>query len=87
MTMTIPKLRNREETIMRYIIDHVQQHHYAPSIREITNACHISSVSVTMYNLNTLAAKGFLNKAPGKARAIILTQQAATWNSQDTHSA
>lgn len=87
MTTTIPQLRSREEAIMRYIIDHMELHHYAPSIREITDACHISSVSVTMYNLNTLAAKGFLNKAPGKARAIILTQQAENWNSQSTHSA
>lgn len=46
------------------------EHGYPPSIRDICQACHISSTSVADYNLRALERAGFIRRARDVSRGI-----------------
>ena len=48
------KLSQRQETILAFINEYMDDHGYPPSIREIGAAAGISSTSVVDYNLKAL---------------------------------
>ena len=48
------KLSARQEAILDFIGNFVDENGYPPTIREIGKACSISSTSVVNYNLNKL---------------------------------
>ena len=68
--VTRPTLSARQGAILRFIRGHIRTHGYAPGVREIGEACDISSTSVVTYNLDRLEALGFIRRAPGRVRAI-----------------
>ncbi len=76
MTLTYTpsdELSARQRAIYGYIVEYVRDHRVPPAIREIADACDISSTSVVAYNLAKLGEKGFL------ARVLVIPEQARSW--------
>ena len=48
------KLSERQQMIMSFIENFIEEHDYPPTIRDIQNGCNISSTSVVAYNLDKL---------------------------------
>lgn len=70
--MTERQGKATRERILRFIIDYIQQHGYAPTIREIGAGVGLKSTSSVMTHLMKLFAEGKLETdAPeGSPRAI-----------------
>ncbi len=66
----------RQQKILEFIRQHVQQHGYPPSVREIGDAVALRSSSTVHGHLNRLEARGFLRRDPTKPRTIELLTQA-----------
>ena len=66
------KLSDKQQRILDYIHDFIQDHPYPPSVREIQQGCSISSTSVVDYNLRLLQREGFLRRSPEISRSIEL---------------
>ena len=66
------KLSDKQQRILDFIRDFVQDHPYPPSVREIQQGCSISSTSVVDYNLRLLQRDGFLRRSPEISRGIEL---------------
>ena len=78
LTGNIP-LRDKQARILEFIREFTSLHCYPPTIREITNACNISSTSVTDYNLRQLEKRNYLTRKRGIARSIVLTDLGQSW--------
>jgi repressor LexA len=63
-------LSGKQRRIYEYIGDFIDQHDYPPSIRQIQDACSISSTSVVDYNLRILEKGGFIRRDREVSRAI-----------------
>jgi repressor LexA len=70
---TADGLSQRQENILNYIQQFVQQRGYSPSIRDIQTDLEISSTSVVAYNLKALQEKGKLDREGKISRGIRLT--------------
>ena len=66
------KLSDRQQRIMEFIRIYLREHGYPPAIREIQQACNISSTSVVDYNLHILQREGFLRRSREVSRGIEL---------------
>ena len=58
-------LSAKQQRIFEFIRDFIDRHDYPPSIRQIQEACEISSTSVVDYNLRILEGKGFIRGGYG----------------------
>jgi repressor LexA len=88
-------LSAKQQSILRFIRAFIEQHDYPPSIRQIQEACRISSTSVVDYNLKALERQGFIRRGrrPRTMAIPIIGRIAAgqpipvpaadTWNSAD----
>lgn len=65
-------LSYKQQNILRFIRDFQREFEYAPSFREIRDACGLSSTSVVQYNLRALERLGHLRMTPGTDRSIVL---------------
>lgn len=65
-------LSPRQESILKFIRDFVNDKDYPPSIRDIQDGCDISSTSVVDYNLKGLETKGFIRRDREVSRGIEL---------------
>lgn len=63
---------NRQDEVHAFIVRHVRQNGYAPSIREICSALGLRSTSTVHYHLTALAKRGIIQWEGGKNRAIKL---------------
>lgn len=63
----------RQRKIFEYIRDFIDEHDYPPSIRQIQDACSISSTSVVDYNLRILERMGYIKRDREVSRAIEVT--------------
>lgn len=72
MTMPDVKLSRRQEAIIKFIGEFVDDNGYPPTIREIGSACNISSTSVVNYNLNKLERAGLLARDREVSRGLRL---------------
>ena len=63
-------LSAKQQRILDYIRDFIEEHDYPPSIRQIQEACDISSTSVVDYNLRGLESKGYIRRDREVSRAI-----------------
>lgn len=63
----------RQRKIFEYIRDFIDEHDYPPSIRQIQDACGISSTSVVDYNLRILERMGYIKRDREVSRAIEVT--------------
>jgi len=69
------QLSPRQEGILAFIREFIQENGYPPTIREIGRAVGISSTSVVNYNLNVLQNKGFLSREQDVARGLRLIEK------------
>lgn len=66
------KLTERESQIYNYIVKYMEEHMYAPAIRDIGEALDIKSTSTVFNYLSRLAGKGLIEVIPESPRAIKL---------------
>ncbi len=67
------ELSPRQRRVLDFIRRYIDEHGYPPTIREICEACEISSTSVANYNLRRLAEAGYIRRSDRLSRAIELT--------------
>ena len=67
-------LSAKQQRILNYIRDFIEEHDYPPSIRQIQQACEISSTSVVDYNLRILERQGHIRRDREVSRAIEVLQ-------------
>lgn len=67
-------LSMKQRRILEYIRNFIEEHDYPPSIRQIQEACDISSTSVVDYNLRILERIGYIRRDREVSRAIELLQ-------------
>jgi repressor LexA len=68
--VTTRSLTGRQQAILDCIADHVEQHGYPPSVREIGESVGLGSPSTVHAHLETLERLGYLRRDPTKPRAI-----------------
>jgi len=68
----LKKLSSRQQSILQFIGEFVEERGYPPTVRDIQNACDISSTSVVDYNLNILQREGHIRRSPEISRGIEL---------------
>jgi repressor LexA len=66
----VSDLSPKQQRILDFIRQHMEDHSFPPSIREICGACEISSTSVADYNLNALERKGYIRRNADISRGI-----------------
>lgn len=66
------KLSRRQEDILNFIADFIDDHHFPPTVRDIQAGCEISSTSVVDYNLHILQRESHLRRLPEVSRGIEL---------------
>jgi len=73
-------LSPKQRRIFEYIRGFIDEHDYPPSIRQIQEACQISSTSVVDYNLRILERLGYIRRdreisrgieLPGRGRRVV----------------
>jgi len=68
-------LSPKQQSILRFIRQFIDEHDYPPSIRQIQDGCKISSTSVVDYNLKKLEGDGYIRRDREVSRAIELLQR------------
>ncbi len=76
--MTQRDLSDRQRKMLEYIQSFVQENNYPPTIREIGEACDISSTSVVNYNLEKLVKAGLIVRDEKISRGIQLPHRIET---------
>lgn len=66
------QLSPRQQSILQFIRDFIEERNYPPSVRDIVQGCRLSSTSVADYNLNILEEQGFIRRARDISRGIEL---------------
>ena len=66
------RLSPRQERILQFIHDFLDEHQYPPTVRDIQTGCEISSTSVVDYNLRILQRGGYLHREADVSRGIEL---------------
>jgi repressor LexA len=65
----------KQQSILRFIRQFIEEHDYPPSIRQIQDGCGISSTSVVDYNLKKLEGDGYIRRDREVSRAIELLER------------
>ena len=65
-------LSDRQERILEFIGEFLDENHYPPTVRDIQTGCEISSTSVVDYNLRILQREGHLRRRNEVSRSIEL---------------
>ena len=65
-------LSEKQQRIIAFLREFLEEHDYPPSIRDIQQGCDISSTSVVDYNLKRLEEKGLIRRDREVSRAIEL---------------
>jgi len=68
-------LSPKQQSILRFIRQFIEEHDYPPSIRQIQDGCGISSTSVVDYNLKKLEGAGYIRRDREVSRAIELLER------------
>jgi repressor LexA len=68
------ELSAKQRRILEFIREFIDGHDYPPSIRQIQEACDISSTSVVDYNLRILERHGYIRRDREVSRAIELLE-------------
>jgi repressor LexA len=79
--MTDP-LTPLERKVYRYLIDFLAEHTYQPSVREIGQRFQIRSTKTVAALLQTIADKGYIERAPGRSRGVKLLGYSSIGNVQ-----
>jgi repressor LexA len=65
----------KQQSIIHFIRQFIDEHDYPPSIRQIQDGCRISSTSVVDYNLKKLEGNGYIRRDREVSRAIELLER------------
>lgn len=77
MTASVaPLLTVRQRRILEYVRSHHAEHGYAPSLRDIAAKVGLASPSAVRYQIGVLEGMGWIRRAPGVARALIVLDPA-----------
>ena len=63
-------LTERQERILEFFEDFLEEHDYPPTVRDIQRGCEISSTSVVSYNIDILKREGLIRKDDGVSRGL-----------------
>ena len=66
------RLSQRQQGILDFIRNFMDDHQFPPTVRDIQGGCSISSTSVVDYNLHILQREGHLRRLPEVSRGIEL---------------
>ncbi len=66
------KLSPRQQRILSFIQEFMDDHQYPPTVRDIQSGCEVSSTSVVDYNLQKLQQMGYLKREREVSRGIAL---------------
>ncbi|MEA3340760.1 MAG: transcriptional repressor LexA, partial [Chloroflexota bacterium] len=69
-------LSERQQNILEFLAEYVEENGYPPSMREIGAAADISSTSVVSYNLERLQERGYISREREVSRGLKLTSMA-----------
>lgn len=61
--------------VLKYIRDYMAIYPWAPTLKEIADGCELSWASSVTRHLDRLVAWGLIEREPGKARSIALTEK------------
>ncbi len=64
------KLSKRQQNMLRFMHDYMNERGFPPSIREIGEECDIGSTSVVNYNLNKLVDAGYIVRSGKVSRGL-----------------
>lgn len=64
------ELTEKQKKVLNYLRMYIEQHGYAPSMRDIAGACRLKAASVAQYYLDVLEKKGFISRIKGISRSI-----------------
>ena len=70
------RLSERQQRILEFLNEYIEENGYPPSIREIGTAAGISSTSVVSYNLRRLEQRGYLSRDREVSRGLRLASTA-----------
>lgn len=65
-------LTQRQQDVYNYVTAYISRFNKSPYIREIQEACGISSYKVTLDRLSALEKKGYIRRKLNKHRSIAL---------------
>lgn len=68
-------LSDRQQLILSFIEEFIEEHDYPPTVRDIQSGCGISSTSVVSYNLDRLKESGALSRDSEVSRGLKLAGQ------------
>lgn len=71
---------NNDDKVFQFITDFINEHGYAPTVRDICKGCDIKSTATPYQIINRLVKRGLLKKTGNKNRAVSLTNQGPTLN-------
>lgn len=70
---TVDRLSDKQQAILEFIEEYIEEHDYPPSIRDIQQGCGISSTSVVKYNLDRLTQMGLMSRQAEISRGLVLS--------------
>jgi repressor LexA len=65
-------LSDKQQRILSFIEEFIDEHDYPPTVRDIQHGCDISSTSVVKYNLDRLSESGLLSRDSEVSRGLAL---------------
>ena len=66
------KITKKQQAVLDFLQDFMEENGYTPSYREIMVGLGLSSVSAVAEHIENLVAKGVLAKNPGEARSLTI---------------
>ncbi|MHB0964381.1 MAG: LexA family protein [Gemmatimonadaceae bacterium] len=70
--MTRAPLSAIEESVYHFLLDHLAEHTFQPSVRDIGRHCGIASTKSVTDVLASLESKGYIEREPGRSRGVKL---------------
>ncbi|MEK6611480.1 MAG: S24 family peptidase [Gemmatimonadota bacterium] len=61
-----------EQKVYHFLLDHLAEHTFQPSVRDIARHCRIASTKTVTDLLASLEAKGYVEREPGRSRGVKL---------------
>jgi repressor LexA len=67
--------KERREKIIGFVRRHIEEHGFAPSVREIGRAVGVRSTKAVKYHLDILVEQGVIERTPGHARSLAFSAE------------
>jgi len=61
-----------ERKVWQFLLDHVAEHSFQPSVREISRQFRIPSTKSVSQLMASLATKGYVKQSPGRSRGVVI---------------